>query len=472
MNWRRIVVVGTVAGMIAITGCSSNLPETNQGNRNGQRVVDAVNHRQDTYTTTARPETTRNTTRNTTRHTRNGERRMRYTHNPNSRINFARPHARVNNHLNNNAYDRGVTVNNRAITRNEPAPIVIAENAAPTTPARVSNPGTTTRNTARKTVSNTTRSTTRRETPAPVVQSPAVVPEAVATKPVTPATPPARQSSVAKKSVTRNATRSTNRNTTNQSSLNRHSVSRSAVNQNSLNRHSVSRNAINQNSLNRHSVSKNTTNRSTVNRNSVNRSSFNRNNSVVNPVNNNLRYGMNMRPNHTLNRQNRRTVAAPARQNAVQNRVNSRSLIGEPQNVSIANQPATVAASANEDTSITLNRLERKALKKSEKTPGTEQSPEVKPESKNAPTPAPTTPAPQQNKPAPAAILTLDDSNFDNSNIDDNHTEKPENNDNSENTETENNKNETEDKQKQAPTAPQKATKQVNTHRTAVRVMK
>ncbi|MCL2218034.1 MAG: hypothetical protein FWB91_13590 [Defluviitaleaceae bacterium] len=49
MNWRRILVAGTVAGMIAVTGCSSNLPETNQGNRNGQRVADAVNRRADTY---------------------------------------------------------------------------------------------------------------------------------------------------------------------------------------------------------------------------------------------------------------------------------------------------------------------------------------------------------------------------------------------------------------------------------------
>jgi len=51
-NWRRILVTGMVAGMIVFTGCSSNLPETNQGNRNGQRVVDAVNRRTDTYETT------------------------------------------------------------------------------------------------------------------------------------------------------------------------------------------------------------------------------------------------------------------------------------------------------------------------------------------------------------------------------------------------------------------------------------
>jgi len=49
MNWRRILVTGMVAGTILFTGCSSNLPETNQGNRNGQRVVDAVNGRTDSY---------------------------------------------------------------------------------------------------------------------------------------------------------------------------------------------------------------------------------------------------------------------------------------------------------------------------------------------------------------------------------------------------------------------------------------
>ena len=48
-NWRKILVTGMVAGMVAVTGCSSNLPETNQGNRNGQRVVDAVNRRTDSY---------------------------------------------------------------------------------------------------------------------------------------------------------------------------------------------------------------------------------------------------------------------------------------------------------------------------------------------------------------------------------------------------------------------------------------
>lgn len=49
MNFRQIAVTGLVAGMVAITGCSSNLPDNNQGNRNGQRVADAVNRRPDTY---------------------------------------------------------------------------------------------------------------------------------------------------------------------------------------------------------------------------------------------------------------------------------------------------------------------------------------------------------------------------------------------------------------------------------------
>ena len=53
LNWRRIAVTGMVAGMMAVTACSTNLPETNQGNRNGQHVVDSVNRRPDTYRTTS-----------------------------------------------------------------------------------------------------------------------------------------------------------------------------------------------------------------------------------------------------------------------------------------------------------------------------------------------------------------------------------------------------------------------------------
>ncbi|MCL1844908.1 MAG: hypothetical protein FWF77_03290 [Defluviitaleaceae bacterium] len=52
MSLRRLVAAGVVVGMLATaaTGCSANTPERNQGNRNGQRVADAVNRRPDSYT--------------------------------------------------------------------------------------------------------------------------------------------------------------------------------------------------------------------------------------------------------------------------------------------------------------------------------------------------------------------------------------------------------------------------------------
>lgn len=53
MKWKQVAAAALITGMVAITGCSSNLPETNQGNRNGQRVADAVNRREDTYRTTS-----------------------------------------------------------------------------------------------------------------------------------------------------------------------------------------------------------------------------------------------------------------------------------------------------------------------------------------------------------------------------------------------------------------------------------
>jgi hypothetical protein len=106
LNWRRIAVTGLVAGMVAVTGCSTNLPETNQANRNGQRVVDSVNRRTDTYrgtgierdgvmgrttrgirraahnVTNPTNSTTRSTTRNTSR---------------NNSLNIGRPQGRVGN---------------------------------------------------------------------------------------------------------------------------------------------------------------------------------------------------------------------------------------------------------------------------------------------------------------------------------------------------------------------------------------
>ncbi|MCL2048712.1 MAG: hypothetical protein FWG87_08290 [Defluviitaleaceae bacterium] len=54
MSLKRIIAAGMVAGMMAVTGCASNVPSRNQGNRNGQRVTDAVHRRNDSYTGTSR----------------------------------------------------------------------------------------------------------------------------------------------------------------------------------------------------------------------------------------------------------------------------------------------------------------------------------------------------------------------------------------------------------------------------------
>jgi hypothetical protein len=42
MNWRKALTAGAVAGMLAISGCSSNVPENNLGNRNGIRLTESV----------------------------------------------------------------------------------------------------------------------------------------------------------------------------------------------------------------------------------------------------------------------------------------------------------------------------------------------------------------------------------------------------------------------------------------------
>ncbi|MCL1862518.1 MAG: hypothetical protein FWF78_03010 [Defluviitaleaceae bacterium] len=107
MNFKRIITLGLVAGMLAVsgTGCSSNTVDRNQGNRNGQRVADAVNHRPDSYNGRG---TTRGlfgrTTRGLNRATRNIGTTARdvtdgivnrYTRTPNRANTFARPHARI-----------------------------------------------------------------------------------------------------------------------------------------------------------------------------------------------------------------------------------------------------------------------------------------------------------------------------------------------------------------------------------------
>jgi hypothetical protein len=42
MNWRKALTAGAVAGMLVISGCSSNVPENNLGNRNGIRLTESV----------------------------------------------------------------------------------------------------------------------------------------------------------------------------------------------------------------------------------------------------------------------------------------------------------------------------------------------------------------------------------------------------------------------------------------------
>jgi len=168
MNWRRIIATGTVAGMIAVTGCSTNLPETNQGNRNGQRVVDAANRRSDTY------RTTRNSAYNRSATTRGdgiigrAVRDVMPNRSVNRSSNFGRPHARIGNAfrygnthygrtqgLNNRGYDMGITTNDSAIVNSR-------TNRA-SQPTRSTTPNTTktiTNNTAPK-VNKATKTTTR-----------------------------------------------------------------------------------------------------------------------------------------------------------------------------------------------------------------------------------------------------------------------------------------------------------------------
>ncbi|MCL1844228.1 MAG: hypothetical protein FWF79_10490 [Defluviitaleaceae bacterium] len=190
MNWRRIIAVGTVAGMLVVTGCSSNMPETNQGNRNGQRVADSVNRRGDSYrnynaydanhsgrttrgmfgrtTRGARRDASRETNREMTGETTNRATR-RYTRTPNRSSSFGRPQNRIGTTVR-RGYDRGVVHN----IENQPA---VLPQAVPSNPVTNSAParnvtgsrkaaGNTTRsnnvsrNTAHKATKNTTRSAT------------------------------------------------------------------------------------------------------------------------------------------------------------------------------------------------------------------------------------------------------------------------------------------------------------------------
>lgn len=126
MSLKRILAVTAVTGMLAVTGCSSNLPERNQGNRNGQRVADAVNNRPDSYTgRTTRGGIFGRTTRGIGRTAREVTDNIsgRYTRTPNRANTFARPHARIGstNRYEMNRTDRGIPRSgvNRATRRAE-----------------------------------------------------------------------------------------------------------------------------------------------------------------------------------------------------------------------------------------------------------------------------------------------------------------------------------------------------------------
>jgi len=176
MNWRRIAVTGLVVGMVAVTGCSSNIPENNHGNRNGERVSSAINRHN--YTTT------RATTRNT-----HGRYNTTYrtgvdgVSRPKRSLNLGRPHGRIGNAfrynhnrgyangVNHNIhnYDMGVTaaeqavVNNR-VTRSTVTP-AIPHNDTIVTPQK---PATKRVDTKRTTTRSTTpKAATKTHTPAP-----------------------------------------------------------------------------------------------------------------------------------------------------------------------------------------------------------------------------------------------------------------------------------------------------------------
>lgn len=100
MNFKRIIAIGAVVGMLAVTGCSMNTPDRNEANYNGERLSAAVNRRA-------------GTTRGLFgRNARRTERRN---------DNYAQPNARIGNTFGYgmNRTDRGIPSNgiNRAVRR-------------------------------------------------------------------------------------------------------------------------------------------------------------------------------------------------------------------------------------------------------------------------------------------------------------------------------------------------------------------
>ena len=176
MNWRHLAITGLAVGMVAITGCAANMPESNQGNRNGQRVADAVNRREDTYRTTGhRLGYTENSGYNrVTRGIRRGVNEVtRPTRNIGTNpLNIGRPHGRIGNTfryghnradvrvLDNyneenytDGYDNGVTTSQQALVSNS--------TNRTTTPARPTRSTAIKINTTRETASSTATTGTR-----------------------------------------------------------------------------------------------------------------------------------------------------------------------------------------------------------------------------------------------------------------------------------------------------------------------
>jgi len=78
IDWKKIAVLGTTAGMIIVTGCANNVPENNHGNRNGERLTSAMN---DNYEGNRVTRSLGGAVRSTERTVRNGANEVKRTTN-------------------------------------------------------------------------------------------------------------------------------------------------------------------------------------------------------------------------------------------------------------------------------------------------------------------------------------------------------------------------------------------------------
>lgn len=109
MKYRNVLAGAALVGMMAITGCSSGAyPENNEGNRNGERLVESVTRNADGY----EGNRTRGFTRGFTRNANNRSERRNITRNSQTTRNINGLN-RSNTHTN-RAYNRA---NNRNNTR-------------------------------------------------------------------------------------------------------------------------------------------------------------------------------------------------------------------------------------------------------------------------------------------------------------------------------------------------------------------